>query len=173
MPESLLGRLDRDADLFERAGDRKTAAGLRDLATTERAANAARRDKTALAVFLRDGVSTSQRQAIQRALSGTPGVVSVVYWSKEDALAQFKRIYAANPTLTANVTADALPASFHLRLSTTDAFDRVAALARSMPGVDKADVDLGATVSAPVNVGAAAALGAMAKCRSPAPSGSP
>src|SRR5205823_8910618 len=79
MPESLLRRLEKDADLFERAGDRTTAAGLRDMATTERAANAAGRDKTALAVFLRDGVSTSQRQAIERALSEAPGVVSVVY----------------------------------------------------------------------------------------------
>jgi len=169
-PDSLIGRWERDADLFERAGDSKTAAGIHGYVEALRSANAVIRARAALAVFLDDGASEAQRKAIQLALSQAPGVTSVVYWSKADALAHFKRAFAAFPDLTANVTADALPESFHLRLASSEAFDQVTALAMSMSGVSKAVADLSDVPPPAARLGA---IDAIEQCRSPAPSLSP
>jgi cell division protein FtsX len=94
----------------------------------------------------------------------------VIYRTPAEALAEFKRVFAAYSALTANVTADALPASFHLRLSSADAFDRVAAVAESQSGVNRATLDLSDVAWPAAGLGA---FRAVLHCQNPIPSLSP
>lgn len=165
-PDSVLPRLEAVADLFEQAGDTKTASGFREVIAVQRSLNAASREKAVLAVFLDDSVSLSQRETIEATLTQAEGVISVVYESKADAFEHFKEMFADYPELVANVSADALPASFRLRISGPEAFDQVASLAGSMPGVIEVTTDLSGVANLPpASFGVTSR--ALAQCKSP------
>jgi FtsX-like permease family protein len=141
LPEPVMRRLLADADLFDRAGDHRTAQGIRRIVNGLRLIERLRREKKAMVVFLEDGLTDSQIDTLRDSLTKAPGVVSVRFESKADALARFRRLFADHPDLVSNVSEEALPASFHVRVASSDMFDQLASSAESMPGVDRVNVD--------------------------------
>jgi cell division protein FtsX len=57
-----------------------------------------------------------QTQAIQQALTASPGVSQVLFEDSERAYERFRRDYAGNKTLIAAIAAADLPSSFHVQL---------------------------------------------------------
>ena len=70
-----------------------------------------------MSVFLRDGVSDPDREALQRELSAQPGVARVRYQSKKEALELFRKDLGDQSALVAGLDADnPLPASLEVSM---------------------------------------------------------
>jgi cell division protein FtsX len=82
----------------------------RDLATVVEV-----RDETEL--FMDPDATPAQVAAVADALDSDPEVVSFRHLTKQDALAEFLRMFKDDPDLTSGVTAEALPESFRLELA--------------------------------------------------------
>jgi cell division transport system permease protein len=82
------------------------------------------------------GVSDAERTALLAELEATPQVDRVFYESKEQAFARFQRQFKDSPDLVANVTADALPESYRVKLHDPTQFEVVASAFRDRPGVE-------------------------------------
>ena len=104
-------------------------------------------DKVEVTVYLCGQTSTSptcsgkevtqeQRQQLATDLQATPQVQHVFYESKEQAFTRFKEQFKDSPDLVANVSADALPESFRVKLADPRKFEVVASAFRDRPGVD-------------------------------------
>jgi cell division transport system permease protein len=81
-------------------------------------------------------VTSDQRLQIGKDLASTPQVERVFYESKQQAYARFKEQFKDSPDLVANVTPDALPESYRVKLHDPKQFDVVASAFRDRPGVD-------------------------------------
>ncbi|HEX9375004.1 MAG TPA: permease-like cell division protein FtsX [Actinomycetota bacterium] len=90
-----------------------------------------------VAVFLQDDISPSDKARIEQRLDGMPEVASVRYESKEEALQRFKHDFQNQKNLWEGVSADALPASFRVKLADPEKFEVVAAQLEGQPGVEK------------------------------------
>ncbi len=75
-------------------------------------------------VFMEPDASDEQIDAVGRALKNDDAVEAYEFLSKDDAFEEFKRIFADEPELIANTTADVLPTSFRVELDadTTNAY---------------------------------------------------
>ena len=104
-------------------------------------------DKVEVTVYLCGQTSTSptcagkevtqeQRQQLATDLQATPQVKRVFYESKAEAFTRFKEQFKDSPDLVANVSADALPESFRVKLADPRKFEVVASAFRDRPGVD-------------------------------------
>jgi len=82
-------------------------------------------------------VTNEQRVQLQHDLQTTPLVEKVYYESKEDAYKRFKEQFKDSPDLVQNVTPDALPESFRVKLKDPTQFEVVASAFRDRPGVDE------------------------------------
>ena len=82
-------------------------------------------------------VSEDQRNAIQTALYANPVVQKVYYESKDDAYKHFLDLFKNSPDLTRNVSPDALPPSFRVKLKDPKRFDVIQSEFQDMPGVDQ------------------------------------
>ena len=142
VPEAKLQQLLADADLFERAGDKSTARGIRTLVSAMQTINRLKTERTEMRVSLVMEASQQEISAIELSLSQMPGVDSVRFESKDEVLARFKEIFADNPALIANVTADTFRAAFRLHLSSPEKFDEIAATIEGLPGVQSVTIDL-------------------------------
>jgi cell division transport system permease protein len=81
-------------------------------------------------------VTDEQRKNIETKLNSlSPTVQNVFYESSSDAYEQFKKQFAGSAIL-ANVSPDALPASFRVKLDNPDHFQDVASQVSSMQGVE-------------------------------------
>ena len=89
-----------------------------------------------VSVYLLDTISEAQEDNLQRLLQEMPQVQSVQYESKADAYRRFQEIFKEQEDLTANVTPDALPASFRVKLVDPEQFGVVAARLNGQPGID-------------------------------------
>jgi cell division transport system permease protein len=94
-------------------------------------------EKVEVAVYLKDTVSLDDQNRLQAMIQGMPEVASVRYESKQDAFARFKRIFANQPALTQNVSSDALPASFRVKLKDPSKYPVVAARLQNQPGIER------------------------------------
>ncbi|MBI4259284.1 MAG: ABC transporter permease [Actinobacteria bacterium] len=94
-------------------------------------------NKVEVAVYLEDGISLDQQNRIQGILNRLPEVASVDYESKEEAYGRFKVLFANQPDLVLNVSADALPASFRVKLADPEKFESVRAVLQGEPGIEK------------------------------------
>src|SRR5438105_5664016 len=74
-------------------------------------------EKVEVAVYLKDTISTADRQRLLSELTNMPEVHSVRYESKEQAYLRFKKIFANQQALTQNVSPQALPSSFRVKLN--------------------------------------------------------
>ena len=89
-----------------------------------------------IGVFLRDDISPTQRDHLQQLLNEMPQVASVEYESKQDAYERFKELFANQPAMWQNIDADALPASFRVKLHDPEQFGVVRARLVSEPGIE-------------------------------------
>jgi cell division transport system permease protein len=80
-----------------------------------------------VAVYLTDSANEDAVRLLTETLQDLPIVESVDYESKQEAFERFKRLFANQPALINNVTADALPASLRVSLSEPEKFAQVAA----------------------------------------------
>lgn len=93
-------------------------------------------EKVQVAVFLQDTISDGDRSRLQTMLQDMPEVDSVRYESKQEAYRRFLQIFKGEPAITNNVTADAIPASFQVKLRDPSKFDVVAARLSGQPGIE-------------------------------------
>ena len=81
-------------------------------------------------------VTQDQRTQIGKDLAAMPQVEKVFYESKQQAYERFKEQFKDSPDLVANVTPDALPESYRVKLHNPKQFDVVASAFVDRPGVD-------------------------------------
>ena len=82
-------------------------------------------------------VSDDERSELLAELRATPQVQEVFYESQEEAFARFQEQFKDSPDLVENVTADALPESFRVKLKDPTQFEVVASAFRDRPGVEE------------------------------------
>jgi cell division transport system permease protein len=73
-------------------------------------------DKIQVSIYLADGITDPQRDAIAAQLDGSPEVKDYIYESKADAYQRFTQQFQEQPALIANTPQDALPESFRVEL---------------------------------------------------------
>lgn len=83
-------------------------------------------DKVQVSIFLADGVTDQQRQAIKSRLESSPEVKSFIYESKSEAYARFKEQFKQQPELVQNTPQDALPESFRVELVNPERYQVIA-----------------------------------------------
>jgi cell division transport system permease protein len=89
-----------------------------------------------LNVYLADGVTPEQQQALADRLATDPQVANFVYETQEQAFDRAKQLYADSPGLLDGLGPDVAPAAFHAKLVDPTRFAEVAASYRELPGVD-------------------------------------
>ena len=82
-------------------------------------------------------VTAEQRNEIQADLEAMPEVQTVFYESQAKAYEQFKEQFKDSPDLVENVTQEALPESFRVKLKDPTQFAVVASAFDSRPGVEE------------------------------------
>ena len=90
---------------------------------------------TSVAFTCTGSVTVEQRKNIETILGGLDPVKNVFYESSADAYAQFKEQFAGSAIL-ANISTDALPASFRVKLDNPENFEIVAGALQSVQGVE-------------------------------------
>ena len=75
-----------------------------------------------VSIYLRDDISPTQQQHLADLLNGMPEVASIHYESKDEAFQRFQKIFKNQSQLTQNVSRDALPASFRVKLKNPEQF---------------------------------------------------
>lgn len=106
---------------------RKTVTELQDIFYTQ----------VEVSIFLKDDVTEPQRQEITDTLGRLPLVQTVLYESKAEAYRRFRLLQADQPDLLANVSQDALPESYRVKLKDPTQYEVVASAVRDLPGVDQ------------------------------------
>jgi cell division transport system permease protein len=97
---------------------------------------AATTQKVEVAVYLQDDISEDQRDRLTDILTSMPEVASVDYESKQEAWLRFQELFQDQDALVENVTPDALPASFRVKLVDPEKFDVVDAVLAGEPGIE-------------------------------------
>ncbi|HVE74859.1 MAG TPA: permease-like cell division protein FtsX [Mycobacteriales bacterium] len=82
-------------------------------------------------------ITEDQRNQLLDDLENTPLVERVFYESQQQAYERFKDQFKESPDLVANVSADALPESFRIKLTDPTQFEVVASAFRDRPGVEE------------------------------------
>jgi cell division transport system permease protein len=90
---------------------------------------------TSVAFTCTGAVTDEQRNNIETVLGTLESVQEVFYESSVDAYAQFKEQFAGSAIL-ANISPDALPASFRVKLDNPENFEKVASALQSVQGVE-------------------------------------
>jgi cell division transport system permease protein len=90
-----------------------------------------------LSVYLTDGVTSGEREAIERTLAPGNAVASIQYVSKADALARFKKTFSDLSSTIDGLGENPLPASFEVQLlgGSNSVVDLLVAELRQLPGV--------------------------------------
>jgi cell division transport system permease protein len=82
-------------------------------------------------------VTAEQREELEADLLAMPQVEQVFYESQEQAYEQFREQFKDSPDLVQNVTAEALPESFRVKLTDPTQFEVVASAFSGRPGVEE------------------------------------
>jgi cell division transport system permease protein len=90
---------------------------------------------TSVAFTCTGAVTDEQRKNIETILGTLESVQDVFYESSADAYEQFKEQFAGSAIL-ANISPDALPASFRVKLDNPENFEKVASALQSVQGVE-------------------------------------
>jgi cell division transport system permease protein len=83
-------------------------------------------DKIQVSIYLADGITDPQRDAIAAQLDASPEVKNYTYESKADAYARFTKQFQEQPALIANTPEDALPESFRVELVNAQRYEVIA-----------------------------------------------
>ncbi|WP_406076484.1 permease-like cell division protein FtsX [Micromonospora sp. NBC_00858] len=97
----------------------------------------ARDTATDVSIFLTDDVTDQQRSAVNRVLDADPAVRSVDHETREEALANYRKMFEDAPELVAAVKATQLPESFRIKLTGRSPYASLTARVGAMPGVDE------------------------------------
>jgi hypothetical protein len=89
-------------------------------------------------VFMGVDATHAEIADVREIVTSLPGVKHFAFLDKEDSLEEFRRIYASDPDLVKNITADALPTSFRILLGRpgAGARDRIQSRLASQHGVE-------------------------------------
>ncbi|HEX2090160.1 MAG TPA: permease-like cell division protein FtsX [Actinomycetota bacterium] len=91
-----------------------------------------------ISVFLQDKISPTQQQHLDGLIRRMPEVASVDYESKAEAYQRAKEVIFRNePEVIRNVSPDAFPASFRVKLEDPKQFRVVDARLQGQPGIDQ------------------------------------
>ena len=90
---------------------------------------------TSVAFTCTGAVTDEQRKNIETVLGSLDSVQDVFYESSADAYAKFKEQFAGSAIL-ANISPDALPESFRVKLDNPENFEKVAGALQSVQGVE-------------------------------------
>ena len=90
-----------------------------------------------ISIFLQDEVTAPERTEVTDVLARLPIVENVIYESKAEAFRRSQKQFAEQPDLLANITEDALPESYRVKLSDPTQYDLVASAVRDLPAVDQ------------------------------------
>jgi cell division transport system permease protein len=88
-----------------------------------------------VSVYLLDNISPDQQQNLQTMLQGMPEVQSVRFESKQEAYQRFLRLFHNQPDLVNNVSPNALPASFRVKLKDPEKFELIQTRLQGQPGI--------------------------------------
>jgi cell division transport system permease protein len=89
-----------------------------------------------VSVFLQDGISPDQQENLAGIIGQMPEVGNVTFESKQQAYERFKKIFKDQPDLVDNVSRDALPASFRVKMNDPEQFRVVRARLEGESGID-------------------------------------
>ncbi|MSV94062.1 MAG: FtsX-like permease family protein [Actinobacteria bacterium] len=89
-----------------------------------------------LEVFMNVEATDGQIADVRSSLNTDPDVKSFRFFDKQDALAEFKRIFRKDPDLVKNITADALPTSYRIVPETAEKTSNIQNRFEVLPGVD-------------------------------------
>jgi cell division transport system permease protein len=97
----------------------------------------AQTEKVEIAVYLNDDISTGDRTRLQTQLEDMPEVASLHYESKQVAYGRFKDLFKNQEDLVKNVSPNALPASFRVKLVDPESqIGTIRAQVEGAPGVE-------------------------------------
>jgi cell division transport system permease protein len=91
-----------------------------------------------MSVYLTDGISPAERQAVEQALTTSPGIAGHEYVSKAEALSRFKRTFGELAATMDGLGTNPLPASYEVRLkgdSGGAAGERLSTRLRGLSGI--------------------------------------
>jgi cell division transport system permease protein len=88
-----------------------------------------------VSVYLLDNISPDQQQNLQTMLQGMPEVQNVRFESKQEAYQRFLRLFHNQPDLVNNVSPNALPASFRVKLKDPEKFQLIQTRLQGQPGI--------------------------------------
>jgi cell division transport system permease protein len=97
--------------------------------------------KIEVSIFLCDGrncdaITPEQRDGLEESLQNDPLVDEVFYESKEEAYGRFQEMFRDQPDFVESVTADALPASFRVKLDDPTQFAAIYDQYAAQPGIE-------------------------------------
>jgi cell division transport system permease protein len=90
-----------------------------------------------VSVFLQKDINPQQQSHIGDLLAHMPEVATVHFESQQEAYQRFVKIFKNQIALVENITPDALPASFRVKLKDPQQFTVVAERLVGQPGIDK------------------------------------
>jgi len=97
-------------------------------------------EKFPLTIYVEDGISRTQRDALEKALKSDPVVTEFGYTSKDEALSEFTGAHKGERPLIEGLGRNPLPASYDVRLKPdagVDAATKLVESLRGMRGVDE------------------------------------
>jgi hypothetical protein len=133
---ALLAVVTAAALVLTRDGD-KAGIGATDARGVEVTPDALPSDRADLEVFMRVDATQAEIDDVHEIVAALPGIARFAFLDKEDSLVEFRRIYAvADPDLTRNITADALPTSFRIDVRPRHVGDEIESRLSTQPGVN-------------------------------------
>ncbi len=93
--------------------------------------------KIEVSVFLRDDASQDEITALGRKIEALPEVQEVFFENRQQAFANFQRIFRDNRALVENVDPDAMPQSFKIKLHNPEDVPIIGARLAGDPAVDE------------------------------------
>jgi len=99
-------------------------------------ASSIEKDYDVIQIYLKDGISEEDREAVGKTLESTPGVESVTFVTKDEALEVLKEKWGENGYLLDNLPDNPLPESYTVHVSDKDSANNLAAAAPEIKGVD-------------------------------------
>jgi cell division protein FtsX len=88
-------------------------------------------------VFLDVDATAEETSAVRAVIEQAPTVRSFVFLSRDDALREFRRMFADRPKILRSTTADQLPTSFRMDLTLGEPTTRLLEQLAQTPGVDE------------------------------------
>lgn len=94
-------------------------------------------DKLEVSIYLKDNISSPQRDTLRSQLDQSPEVADYQFLTKEQAYERFKQLFRGNPNLVAQAQPDDLPATYLVRLKNPERYTVINQQFTGMPGVEQ------------------------------------